>query len=96
MHAAPFRALCVCAAASLLAISACASNDVGPSRIGASQAAAAAQPSSYEQTLRQCRKLQPGRLNKRLNLPPDNLRVAACLRKRGWQPDGTPHGDRAP
>jgi hypothetical protein len=44
---------------------------------------------SFEATLRKCRRLQPGRLNKRMNLPPTSLRVSRCLRKLGWQPDGS-------
>jgi hypothetical protein len=44
---------------------------------------------SYEQALHKCRKLQPGRLNQRLNLPSNSLRVSACLRERGWLPNGS-------
>ncbi|MDY6949051.1 MAG: hypothetical protein SXG53_25430 [Pseudomonadota bacterium] len=47
-----------------------------------------AQP-GFEATLHTCRKLQPGRLNQRLNLPADSLRVSECLRQRGWEPDGS-------
>ena len=45
--------------------------------------------SGFEETLHTCRKLQPGRLNQRLNLPANSLRVSACLRERGWEPDGS-------
>lgn len=38
----------------------------------------------YEAALHECRKLQPGRLNKRMNLPATSLRVSACLREKGW------------
>jgi hypothetical protein len=46
---------------------------------------------SFEQTLHKCRKLQPGRLNQRLNLPANSLRVSECLGERGWEPDGSRH-----
>jgi hypothetical protein len=85
MRPAILRSLFFCATAALV-ISGCASNSSESSH------GTAAEPRvSYQQTLRTCRKLQPGRLNQRLNLPPQSIRVAACLRKRGWQPDGTPY-----
>jgi hypothetical protein len=85
MRPAILRSWYFCATAAL-AISGCASHSAE-----SPQGTAVASRVSYEQTLRTCRKLQPGRLNHRLNLPPQSIRVAACLRKRGWHPDGTPY-----
>ncbi len=45
---------------------------------------------TFSQALSQCRLQQPGRLNRRVHLPPTNARVAACLKRKGWLPDGTP------
>lgn len=43
---------------------------------------------SFSQALHVCRMKQPGRTNRRLQLPPSQPRVAACLRRRGWSPEG--------
>ena len=56
---------------------------------GCASASTSDEPQSYETALHECRMLQPGRLNKRLNLPANSLRVSACLRERGWAPDGS-------
>lgn len=47
------------------------------------------QATNFTDALHACRMKQPGRLNKRLNLAPDNTYVAACLKRAGWQTDGT-------
>lgn len=73
-----------CVLAAIVAMSGCASSTLGLSDQSKMDA-----DTSFEATLRKCRKLQPGRLNKRMNLPPTSLRVSECLRKLGWQPDGT-------
>lgn len=44
---------------------------------------------SFDSTLRACRLQQPGRLNKRQQLPPTNIHVAACLKRNGWLSDGS-------
>lgn len=36
-----------------------------------------------------CRMRQPGRMNRRVHLPPTHPGVAGCLRRRGWNPDGS-------
>lgn len=69
-----------CALAVIFALSGCAS---GADRENAETS------QSFEASLHQCRKLQPGRLNQRMNLPPTSLRISRCLRKLGWQPDGS-------
>ncbi|WP_116811051.1 hypothetical protein [Steroidobacter cummioxidans] len=86
----PMRVLRACTLAAVLAVSGCAS----------SQAAVSDQPEveaeqSFEASLRKCRRLQPGRLNQRMNLPPTSLRVSQCLSKLGWQPDGTRYAPAA-
>jgi hypothetical protein len=86
MTAALMHVLRACALAAVIAVSGCAS-----SAVGLSDEKKADTEASFEATLRKCRKLQPGRLNKRINLPPTSLRVAQCLRKLGWQPDGSPY-----
>lgn len=73
-----------CALAAIVAVTGCASSASGQS----DQRKLEAQ-TSFEATLRKCRRLQPGRLNKRMNLPPTSLRISRCLRKLGWQPDGS-------
>lgn len=77
------RTLRVCVLAAIVAIAGCASNSTATPRTAQLDA-----DLGYEATLHKCRKLQPVRLNKRMNLPPNSLRISSCLRKRGWQPDG--------
>jgi len=48
------------------------------------------QPPNFQQALRTCRLQQPGRLNRRVHVPPTHPRVAACLQRYGWQADGAP------
>jgi hypothetical protein len=69
----------LCVLGSVIAICGCASASGSPSDAD----------SSYQAALKKCRRLQPGRLNQRLNLPPTSLRVSECLRKHGWAPDGS-------
>lgn len=45
---------------------------------------------SYHDALSICRRQQPGRMNKRVHLPPTHEGVARCLRYYGWLPDGAP------
>lgn len=45
---------------------------------------------TFHETLQKCRLQQPGRLNRRVHLPPTSPGVARCLMRRGWNPDGTP------
>lgn len=73
-----------CALAAIVAVSGCASSAIGLSDQRKLEAG-----TSFEATLRKCRRLQPGRLNKRMNLPPTSLRISRCLRKSGWEPDGS-------
>ncbi|WP_129643173.1 hypothetical protein [Peristeroidobacter agariperforans] len=78
------RVVRACALAAIFAVSGCSSSAVAVSdrrNVDTNQ--------SFEATLRKCRRLQPGRLNQRMNLPPTSLRVSRCLRKLGWQPDGS-------
>lgn len=42
----------------------------------------------FDSTLSACRLWQPGRLNKRIRLPPTHSGVARCLKRQGWLPDG--------
>jgi hypothetical protein len=74
-----------CVLGSIVAICGCASSSAASS----SDASQSDEEAGYEATLEKCRRLQPGRLNQRMNLPPTSLRVSACLRKRGWAPDGS-------
>lgn len=78
------QVLRACALAAIFAVSGCASGAVAESdtqKVDTHQ--------SFEATLRKCRRLQPGRLNHRMNLPPTSLRISRCLRKFGWHPDGS-------
>lgn len=56
---------------------------------------------TFPQALGICRMRQPGRVNRRVHLPPTHPGVAGCLRRRGWNPDGSrivqpeAHGARA-
>lgn len=43
---------------------------------------------SFEQALHECRMRQPGRLNKRRNLPPTSGGVSRCLKRHGWSSSG--------
>lgn len=45
---------------------------------------------NFSQALSVCRLQQPGRVNRRVHLPPTHPRVAACLERNGWLPNGTP------
>jgi hypothetical protein len=85
MTAALMHVVRACALAAVVAVSGCASTPVG-----LSDETNGVTDAGFEASLRKCRKLQPGRLNKRMSLPPTSLRVAQCLRKLGWQPDGSP------
>lgn len=53
----------------------------------ASRAVTAAEV-TFDNALHDCRMKQPGRVNRRLNLPPTSPGVAACLRQNGWETDG--------
>ena len=44
----------------------------------------------FKQALAACRFLHTGSGSQRVQLPPTEDHVAACLRKRGWLPSGTP------
>lgn len=73
-----------CLLASIITICGCASSSAA--------SPSGSQPDvdlSYEATLEKCRRLQPGRLNRRMSLPPTSLHISECLRKRGWAPDGS-------
>lgn len=43
---------------------------------------------SFTQALHECRMHQPGRLNRRLNLPPTSSGVSRCLKRHGWSSSG--------
>lgn len=43
----------------------------------------------FQQALRECRRKQPGRLNRRLKPSPWHHGVARCLERAGWRPDGS-------
>lgn len=45
---------------------------------------------TFHEVLQRCRLQQPGRLNRRVHLPPTSPGVASCLSRSGWNPDGTP------
>lgn len=48
---------------------------------------------AFHEALDRCRTQQPARhVNRRLHLPSTDPGVAACLSKKGWNPDGTPKG----
>lgn len=47
-------------------------------------------PETFGEVLGICRMQQPGRVNRRVHLPPEHAGVARCLRRRGWNPDGSP------
>ncbi|MBK6674604.1 MAG: hypothetical protein IPM70_05435 [Proteobacteria bacterium] len=60
-------------------------------------ACSAAQPvksgtrSSFQEDLKACRFQQGGGLVfRRRSLPPTHPRIADCLQRRGWTPEGTP------
>lgn len=44
---------------------------------------------AFPDALRECRMLQPGFTNRKSRLPPTNPRVAECLSRHGWNPEGT-------
>lgn len=44
---------------------------------------------SFSATLHECRMRQPGRLNRRLALAATRPSIAQCLRRHGWEPDGS-------
>ena len=76
----------ICRSAGLVAIIAlagCAGSNARP-------AGAAASQKSYSQALSICRQRHSGRQNQRRRLDPADSHVAACLRRFGWHPDGTP------
>jgi hypothetical protein len=56
------------------------------------QAAAVTGP--FGADLRACQAAIGGRLAQRRRLEAQHPRIAACLRQRGWSPDGTPSLDR--
>lgn len=49
---------------------------------------------SFNAELRACQTAVGGRLDQRRRLDASQPRVAACLRQRGWNVDGTPSLDR--
>jgi len=44
----------------------------------------------YDQALTACRARHSGKVPARSNKPPTDPHIAACLRDRGWLPDGQP------
>lgn len=44
---------------------------------------------TFSQALGICRLQQPGRVNRRVHLPPTHQGVARCLKRRGWNTDGS-------
>ena len=44
---------------------------------------------SFQESLRACRMAQPGRVNRRVNLPASSPAIARCLERKGWEPDGS-------
>lgn len=44
---------------------------------------------TFPEALGICRMQQPGRVNRRVHLPPTHPGVARCLRQRGWNSDGS-------
>lgn len=43
----------------------------------------------FQESLRACRMAQPGRVNRRINLPAGSPAIARCLERKGWRPDGS-------
>lgn len=53
--------------------------------------ATAVSPKSFQETLKVCRFQQGGGLiMRRRTLPPTQPRIAGCLARHGWTPDGMP------
>jgi hypothetical protein len=50
---------------------------------------------NFDRALHECRMQQPGRLNRKLNLPPTSLGVSRCLKQYGWTSSGEPIGELA-
>ena len=48
------------------------------------------QPIGDPAALRECPMAQPGRTNRRLQMPATSPGVAACLKRHGWDSDATP------
>lgn len=44
---------------------------------------------TFSEALGICRMQQPGRVNRRVHLPPTHSGVARCLKRRGWNSDGS-------
>ena len=53
------------------------------SRVDFNVSAKAAERAAYYDSLRVCRLQQPGRLSRKMHLPPTQTNVARCLRGRG-------------
>ena len=44
---------------------------------------------SFQESLHACRMAQPGRINRRMNLPASSPAITRCLERKGWRPDGS-------
>lgn len=44
---------------------------------------------TFPDALSACRQQQPGRASRKFQLPPTQPRVAECLKRHGWNKDGT-------
>lgn len=44
---------------------------------------------TYQDALSACRQKQPGRASRKFRLPSTHPHVAECLRRNGWNTDGT-------
>jgi hypothetical protein len=45
---------------------------------------------SFTKALEVCRFWRGGRVDQRSQIPPTDTGIAACLKRRGWNPDGLP------
>lgn len=43
----------------------------------------------FQKALSSCRLQRPGRINRRVHLPASHPEVARCLKRRGWNTDGS-------
>ncbi len=70
----------------------CATGRAGPA--AAVQHTPIASAAGFGAELRACRTAMGGRPAQRRRIDAHHPRVAACLRQRGWSPDGTPSLER--
>ncbi len=74
--------------AAVVVVSACTL--VACESLPGSRAEPPAATAAFDEALHGCRMKQPGRINRRLSLPPNSPSVTACLHRLGWESTGSP------